>query len=150
TVVKSGGIGKAARQLAMTQPAVSAAVANLEHMLGVRLLDRSPRGIEPTIYEHAMLKRSIAEFDELKKGVKDVKSLADPAIRELRIGCPDSISATVLPQFIERFSARYPRVVVHVHELPSPAIKNSGLRDRKYDLVVARLGQPLQTDRETA
>ena len=72
-VVKSGGVGKAARQLAMTQPAVSAAIANLEHMLGVRLLDRSPRGIEPTIYAHAMLKRSIAVFDELKQSVKDVE-----------------------------------------------------------------------------
>ena len=150
TVVKSGGIGKAARQLAMTQPAVSAAIANLEHMLGVRLLDRSPRGIEPTIYAHAMLKRSIAVFDELKQSVKDVESLADPATGELRIGSPKSIIATVLPQFIERFSTRYPRVVVHVHELPSPALKNPGLRDRKYDLVVARLGQPLPTDRLTA
>ena len=150
TVVKSGGIGKAARQLAMTQPAVSAAIANLEHMLGVRLLDRSPRGIEPTIYAHAMLKRSIAVFDELKQSVKDVESLADPATGELRIGSPESIIATVLPQFIERFSTRYPRVVVHVHELPSPALKNPGLRDRKYDLVVARLGQPLQNDRTTA
>src|SRR5262245_12293627 len=149
-VVKSGGMAKAARQLAMTQPAVSAAIANREHMLGVRLLDRSPRGIEPTIYAEAMLKRSVAVFDELKQSVKDVETLADPATGELRIGSPDSISATVLPQFVERFSTRYPRVVVHVHDLPSPAIKNPGLRDRKYDLVVARLGQPLPNDRETA
>ena len=104
----------------MTQPAVSAAIANLEHMLGVRLLDRSPRGIEPTIYAQAMLKRSIAVFDELKQSVKDVESLADPATGELRIGCPQSIIATVLPQFIERFSKRYPRVVVHVHECLLP------------------------------
>src|SRR5438477_13046214 len=47
--VKAGGMAKAARQLAMSQPAVSEAIANLEHMLGVRLLDRSPRGIEPTL-----------------------------------------------------------------------------------------------------
>ena len=65
-------MAKAARQLAMTQPSVSAAIANLEHMLGVRLLDRSPRGIEPTIYADAMLKRSVAVFDELKQSVKDV------------------------------------------------------------------------------
>ncbi len=89
TVVKSGGMAKAARQLAMTQPSVSAAIANLEHMLGVRLLDRSPRGIEPTIYAEAILKRSLVVFDELKQGVKDVASLADPATGELRIGCPE-------------------------------------------------------------
>jgi DNA-binding transcriptional LysR family regulator len=149
TVVKSGGMAKAARQLAMTQPSVSAAVANLEHMLGVRLLDRSPRGIEPTIYADAMLRRSIAVFDELKQSVKDVESLADPATGELRIGCPESISATMLPQFIESFSKRYPRVIVYVQDVPSPAIKNPGLRDRRYDLVIARFGLPLQNDQIT-
>jgi DNA-binding transcriptional LysR family regulator len=149
TVVKSGGMAKAARELAMTQPAVSAAIANLEHMLGVRLLDRSPRGIEPTIYADAMLKRSVAVFDELKQSVKDVESLADPAKGELRIGCPDSINATVLPQFIEYFSKKYPRVIVHVHDVPSPAIKDPGLRDRKYDLVFARLGLPTHDDQHT-
>jgi DNA-binding transcriptional LysR family regulator len=145
-VVKSGGMAKAARQLAMTQPAVSGAIANLEHMLGVRLLDRSPRGVEPTIYADAMLKRSIAVFDELKQSVKDVESLANPATGELRIGCPESISATVLPTFIERFSKRYPRVVVHVHDVPSPAIKHPGLRERKYDVLFARLGLPVSDD----
>src|SRR6266700_5380697 len=66
TVVKSGSMAKAARQLAMSQPAVSEAIANLEHLLKVRLLDRGPRGIEPTIYADAMLKRSMTVFDELK------------------------------------------------------------------------------------
>ena len=150
TVVKSGGIGKAARQLAMTQPAVSAAIANLEHMLGVRLLDRSPRGIEPTIYAHAMLKRSIAVFDELKQSVKDVESLADPATGELRVGCPrvdhrhgaPAIHRTLFHEISARRRARA--------RAAFSRIKNPGLRDRKYDLVVARLGQPLQNDRTTA
>ncbi len=138
TVIKTGGMAKAARQLAMTQPSVSAAIANLEHMLGVRLLDRSPRGIEPTIYADAMLKRSSAVFDELKQSVRDVQSLADPATGELRIGCTESINATVLPRFIEAFAKRYPRVVVHVHDVPPPLIDDPGLRERKFDLVVAR------------
>ena len=62
TVVKAGSMAKAARELSMSQPAVSEAMANLEHLLGVRLLDRSPRGIEPTIYANAMLKRSAIVF----------------------------------------------------------------------------------------
>src|SRR5215204_4553854 len=92
TVVKLGGMAKAARQLAMTQPAVSSAIANLEHMLGVRLLDRSPRGIEPTIYAEAMLKRSVAVFDELKQSVKDIELLSNPTAGELRIGSPIAIA----------------------------------------------------------
>jgi DNA-binding transcriptional LysR family regulator len=146
TVVKAGGMAKAARQLAMTQPSVSAAIANLEHMLGVRLLDRSPRGIEPTIYAEAMLKRSVAVFDELKQSVKDVEFLADPTSGELRIGCPESIRATVLPRFIERFSEQYPRVVVHVHDVSAPATPNRGLRDRTFDLVFLRRHLPLPNE----
>lgn len=137
-VVKSGGMAQAARRLAMTQPSVSAAIANLEHVLGVRLLDRSPRGTEPTIYADAILKRSVTVFDELKQTVRDVGFLADPTTGEMRIGCAESTTATVLPRFIEHFSKRYPQVVIHVADVPPPAISNSGLQDRKFDLIFAR------------
>ena len=142
TVVKSGSMAKAARQLAMSQPAVSEAIANLEHILRVRLLDRSPRGIEPTIYAGAILKRSAAVFDELKQSVRDIEFMADPTTGELKIGCPESIVDTVLPPTIERFSEKYPRVIIHVSHVPTPAIEDPGLRDRKYDLIFARLLTP--------
>jgi hypothetical protein len=47
-VVAAGGMGKAADKLNVSQPAISKAIADLEHTLGVRLLDRSRRGVEPT------------------------------------------------------------------------------------------------------
>ena len=49
-VVQHGSMAKAAGPLGLTQSAVSQSVAALEHALKVRLLDRSPRGVEPTIY----------------------------------------------------------------------------------------------------
>jgi DNA-binding transcriptional LysR family regulator len=146
TVVKAGGMAKAARQLAMSQPAVSEAIANLEHMLGVRLLDRSPRGIEPTVYAEAMLKRSTTVFDELRQSVIDVAFLADPATGELTIGCPETIAATALPRIMQRFAEKYPRVVLRVEDVPSPAIKSPGLRERKFDLIFSRLRMPLPKD----
>jgi DNA-binding transcriptional LysR family regulator len=146
TVVNAGSMAKAARRLSMAQPSVSAAIANLEHMLGVRLLDRSPRGIEPTIYADALLKRSIAVFDELKQSVTDVESLADPTIGELRIGCPEMFIATLLVPIIEQFSARYPKVMVHVQDVPPPAIRHPGLRERAYDLVIGGHHPPAPGD----
>src|SRR3954464_9909282 len=140
TVVKSGSMGKAARQLAMSQPAVSEAIANLEHLLRVRLLDRSTYGVAPTIYADAMLKRSMTVFDELKQGVRDIESLADPTTGELSIGYSNMIAATVFPKIIERFSEQYPRVVMHVDLVPSPTTQYlPRLRDRTFDLVLARL-----------
>jgi DNA-binding transcriptional LysR family regulator len=144
TVVKAGSMGKAARTLGISQPAVSEAVANLEHLLGVRLLDRSPRGIEPTIYADAILKRTMTVFDELKQGVRDIRSLADPTAGEVSIGYSNMIAATVVPKIIERFSAKYPRVVMHVDLVQPPTAKYlQGLRDRTFDLILARLPMPL-------
>ena len=147
TVARSRSMAKAARELAMSQPAVSEAIANLEHILAVRLLDRSPRGVEPTIYGNALLKRSVAVFDELKQSVKDIQFLSDPTTGEVTIGYPESIRATALPWIVENFSKKYPRVVLHVEDVPSPSIRFAeGLRSRKYDLILARWPTPLSRD----
>ena len=60
TVVHWRSIAKAASHLAISQPAVSESIPNLEDALGVRLLDRSTRGFEPTVYAHALLRRGHA------------------------------------------------------------------------------------------
>src|SRR5262245_31918239 len=92
-VVQWGSMAQAARHLAVSQPVVSAAISDLEHTIGVRLLDRSRKGIEPTIYGRALLKHGIIAFDALKEGVKEIEFLADPTCGELRIGCPEWVAA---------------------------------------------------------
>ena len=146
TVAQCGSMVKAARQLRVSQPAISEIIADLEHALRVRLLDRLPQGVEPTMYGNAVLKRSIAVFDELKQSVRDVEFLSDPTTGELRIGCVESLSATIVPQILLQFSKQYPRVVVHVDGLTAPAIDLLGLRNRKYDCTLVRLMRPLGND----
>jgi DNA-binding transcriptional LysR family regulator len=140
TVVQHGSMAKAAAQLGVSQPAVSELMASLEHSLGVRLLDRSSRGVEPTMYGNALLKRSIAVFDELKQGIRDIEFLADPTTGELKIACGSAIAATIIPHVIERFFKKYPRVVLHFDEVASASAARNfpELRDRKYDLILAR------------
>src|SRR5262247_3766180 len=82
-VADAGSMAKAATRLAISQPAVSRAIADMEHTLGVTLLDRSHLGVEPTAYGHALLKRGAAAFDELKQSVQDIAFLADPGAGEL-------------------------------------------------------------------
>jgi DNA-binding transcriptional LysR family regulator len=146
TVVESRSMAKAAARLGISQPAVSEVIADLEHTLGVRLFDRSPQGVEPTSYGQALLKRGRAAFDELKQGVRDIEFLADPAVGELTIGFREAIAVTVLPQLIERFSERYPRVVIRIDAVPAPGFKFPGLHDRTYDLVFARIRTPFPDD----
>ena len=77
-VATERSMSKAAVQLAISQPAVSKAIAEMELTLGVPLLDRGPRGVEPTLFGRALLKRSVAIFDELRQTVTDIDSLLDP------------------------------------------------------------------------
>src|SRR5579864_7557356 len=92
-VAQRGSMAKAASELAISQPAVSRAIADMEHALGLRLFDRSRHGIEPTIYGRALVKRSVTIFDELKLGLEELEFLADPTIGSLRIGCSESVAA---------------------------------------------------------
>jgi DNA-binding transcriptional LysR family regulator len=142
TVVKSGSMAKAARALAMTQPAVSEAIANLEHILRVRLLDRGPRGTAPTVYAEALLKRSMTVFDELRQSVRDIEFLSASTTGELTIGYTDIIAA-VFPKIVERFSEKFPRVLIHVDIVQPPILKSLPLlRDRTFDLLLARSQRP--------
>jgi DNA-binding transcriptional LysR family regulator len=102
-VVQSGSMIKAATQLGVSQPVVSEAIADLEATIGVRLLDRSPRGVAPTLYGQALLDRSQVAFDELRQGIKDIEFLADPTLGEVRIGCSESLTAGVLAPIIDRY-----------------------------------------------
>jgi DNA-binding transcriptional LysR family regulator len=110
TVVQHGSMAKAARHLGVSHPAVSEVIADLEHALGVRLLDRSAQGIEPTIYGDALLKRSVAVFDELKQSIRDIEFLSDATTGEVRIGSMEGPWFTLLPDAIRRFSQQYPRI----------------------------------------
>ena len=66
TVVQDGSMSKAAARIGISTPTVSEVIAGLEHGLGVRLFDRGPKGVEPTRYGDALLKRALIVFDELK------------------------------------------------------------------------------------
>jgi len=146
TVVQSGSLSKAAAQLRVSHPAVSQVIADLEHALGVRLFDRSSRGVEPTIYARALLARGRAAFDELKQGIRDIEFLTDPTAGELSIGYVQSNATTIFPRIVERFSADYPGVVMRANIVPNPSFTFPGLRDRTYDLILARISKPLPDD----
>ena len=139
TVAQRGSMSKAAVQLGVSHPAVSGVIADLEHSLGVRLFDRSRRGVEPTMYGRALLKRCITVFDELKQGIRDLEFLADPTVGELRIGCSESLAASILPPVIQRFSLQYPRVVLDVAPVVTTTLDLPELRERTFDIILARI-----------
>ena len=142
TVAQWGSMAKAAGHLGISQPAVSEVIAGLEHTLGVPLLERSPKGVQMTLYGRALHTRAHAAFDELRQGVRDIEFLADPTVGEVRMGCAESIAAAFLPQVIESFARDYPGVALCVDQVTTPTFELPELRARKFDFIIARLSQP--------
>jgi len=139
-VADTGSMAKAATRLAISQPAISRAVADAEHTIGVSLFERSTQGVNPTQYGHALLKRGIAAFDEIDQGLKDIEFLADPTSGELRIGTPAGISEGIVLTVINRLSRQYPRIVFHVSIAAGSALLDQ-LRQRDVEIGFDRLSQ---------
>jgi len=139
TVVQRRSMAKAAAELAISQPAVSKAIADMEHTFGLRLLERNRGGIEPTIYGRALVARGLVIFDELKHGVEELDFLADPTVGDLRIGSTESIAAGFLPDVIERFVSERPRVRLDVAQTVISTPHYRELRERSIDLLIGRI-----------
>jgi DNA-binding transcriptional LysR family regulator len=139
-------MGKAAKQLHTSQPAISRAITDLEHAFGVRLLDRTRQGVEATKYGCALIACGAAVFDDLHQAVKNIEFLADPTVGEIRVGALAPIIGGLLPATITHLRSKYPRITVHVSQITAVAEQYSELRQRRVDLVVARTPQAVEED----
>jgi len=136
-VAERGSMTSAASQLSISVPVVSKTIADMEHTLGVRLLDRSSRGITPTMFGRALLDCSVAVFDDLRQGIKQIKLLSDPTAGEVSIGAVEPLMAGLVSAVIDRMAGKYPRIVFNAVQ-GDIATLHRLLRDRKVDLIIAR------------
>src|SRR3984893_13313273 len=135
-VAKTGSIGKAAAELAISQPVVSKAFACLEHSLGVRLFDRGSKGVEPTRHGRALLKTANVVFDELRQGVDTLEFLSDPTVGELRLGGTEPLAAGFVGAVIESLARDLPRVSFNVVTGDPLTLKERELQQRNIELAV--------------
>lgn len=148
-VAERGNMARTAEHLGVSRPVVSKAIADLEHTLGVHLVERSRDGVELTMYGRALLKRSTVVFDDIRLGVKEIEFLADPSLGEIRVGCPEVIAAGIVPVIISRLFGKYPRAkveVVHTAQVDSNALLFQQLRDRSIDVFIGRVPPRLKED----
>jgi DNA-binding transcriptional LysR family regulator len=148
-VVEWKSMAEAARRLAVSQPVVSRAIADLERALGIRLLDRTPQGVEPTVYGRTLLIRGLAVFDELRGSVKDIKFLTDPTAGELRIGSTQAIATGLLVAILDRLSTQRPLLAFQVRVGDAATLLYHDLRERNIDLFFGRMLDIKQDDLNT-
>jgi DNA-binding transcriptional LysR family regulator len=147
-VVEWKSMAEAARHLAVSQPVVSRAIADLEHALGIRLFDRTPQGVEPTVYGRTLLVRGLAVFDELRGSVNDIKFLTDPTAGELRIGSTQGIAAGLLVVILDRLSSQR-RLSFQVTISDVATLLHHDLRERNIDLFFGRMPDVKDDDLNT-
>lgn len=144
TVVEQGNMARAAEVLAISRPVISKAINNIEHLLGVRLLDRHAAGIEPTHFGQMLYRRSLAIFDEIRSGIEEIATAQDPSTGEIRFGATEGIMAGLVPCALKRISRKFPGFSVRTFTGNSDLLLKQ-LVDRRCELIITR--SPLNLDR---
>ncbi len=142
TVVQAGSMSKAAKSLNTVQPVISRAIAELEHALGVRLLDRSRHGVKPTQYGRALLAGGTAVFDDLRQTMKNIEFLADPTVGNVRVGCNPFLAASFVSAVAQRMAELHPGITLHFETGYAAELSNH-LEARNVDLLVTRPTRPV-------
>ena len=115
-IVEEGQISRAAQRLHIAQPPLSLQLKLLEQELGVQLIERSTRSLQPTQAGHALYQRAEQIVGLVDAAAKEVRE-HDGAMRGvLAFGSPPAIGNLYMPDRIQAFHARYPEMRFHWRE----------------------------------
>ena len=113
-VVAHASFTEAARQLGLTRSAVSKAVMELEELLGVRLLDRTTRHVQPTEAGLAYYERCVAVLAAIDESEVEVSRLHQEPRGVLKVNAPMSFGTRYLGDMIALFMQRYPELRIEL------------------------------------
>lgn len=132
-IADAGGVTRAAGFLSLTQSAVSMQIKRLEDGLGVQLLDRSARRVQPTAAGEHMLsyaRRMLALNDEVYGLLTRAQYEG-----EVTLGVPHDIVYPAIPQVLQRFAMEFPKVKVRLMSSFTRTLKDQFARG-ECDLIV--------------
>ncbi len=135
-IIDSGSIRGAARNLGVTQPAITKGLRQLEESLHVRLLDRTPHGVVPTLAGRAFTARARAVQSELRKAEEDLAQLAGERAGSVSFGL-SLVALQLMPEAFSTFREHFPDARVRIVEAVSHRLLPL-VRDETLDFVVGR------------
>jgi len=116
TVARCGSFSRAAVELNIAQPALSHHVANLEAELGVKLFERSTKGVTATECGETLIRHSEKILRQMAKAALDVKITSAQPSGAVSIGLPTSISLGLTVPLLHEVEARYPAIALKIIE----------------------------------
>jgi LysR family transcriptional regulator, regulator for genes of the gallate degradation pathway len=128
----------AARRVGVTQPAISAAIREIEDSLGTALFERTPRGLLPGRPALALAARVRLAMNELHQAVEEISALQGVMSGSVRVGATPFGRTAILPRAVARLLRSHPLVRVSVTEGPFDTLAVD-LRAGRLDMIVAAL-----------
>lgn len=140
-VVRQNSVGRAAQVLAVSQPAVTKTIRELEDILDKRLFEKEGRGLKVTRYGEVFLRHAGASVAALQTGIDSLSRVdAGPPVR---IGALPTVSARIMPRVMSRFLAEGTDSPIKIVTGENQVLLGQ-LRTGTLDLVVGRLAAPEQ------
>ena len=113
-VARCGNISRAAKELYISQPAISKAISKLEENLNAKLFIRNSRGVQLTKEGSVLFQHIHSAFESINRGERELKRIHDFHIGHLRLGVSNTLCKYVLLPYLKGFVEQYPHVNISI------------------------------------
>ncbi len=147
-VAKCGSLTEAAKELSITQPAVSQAVKLLEDGVKTKLFQRTAKGVKLTKEGEILYAYVEKGYEQFALGEKALKQMLNIELGEIKIGASDMTLQYYLLPILEKFHESYPKIKISVTNVPTPETLDN-LLEGKIDFGIVTTPFTLPTDMES-
>ncbi len=138
TLAEEGNIHRTAQVLAMTQPAASKLLKDLEDVLEVPLFERLPRGMRPTWYGETMIRHARVALASLNQAHEELQAVKSGSFGQVRVGAITAPGLALMPPAVAMVKQEHPSLRVSLEIETSPMLLDR-LEQGRLDILVARL-----------
>lgn len=132
-VAKAGNISKAAKELYISQPAISKSISKLEDALGTTLFTRNSRGVQLTEEGRILFEHTRTAFEELQAGEQELKRIHQFNLGHIRIGASNTLCRFIMLPYLKGFIEKYPHIKISI-ENQSTAHTLTMLEQQRIDI----------------
>ena len=118
-VAKAGNISRAAKELYISQPAISKSINKLEDSLNTVLFTRNSRGVQLTDEGQVLFEHTRDAFEELAKGEQELKRIREFNMGHIRIGVSNTLCRFIMVKYLKGFIEQYPHIKITIESQPT-------------------------------
>lgn len=118
-VAKAGNISRAAKELYISQTAISKSISKLEDSLNTVLFTRNSRGVQLTDEGQVLFEHTRDAFEELAKGEQELKRIREFNMGHIRIGVSNTLCRFIMVKYLKGFIEQYPHIKITIESQPT-------------------------------